>query len=236
MSDKTSVTWSAHVRILTQIYPLPDPLTLLEGDVWSKDKWKALCKWGVQTHFERLWRAKTASNYKLTFLNTQVTGLSGHFHPLLHGLNTTQDVTIARPQIKMLCGYYLCQSVLAYERGIDPQCRLCPPIYGSPLPSETLTHILSQCTGTRDPRTRLWPDLLNTVQQFFPQNGILSSITSPHIMTQFILDCTSLNLLNGYRISITHPEAGQVFRVTRQYCYAIHTERVRQLKRLGHLS
>ena len=180
MSDKTSVTWSAHVRILTQIYPLPDPLTLLEGDVWSKDKWKALCKWGVQTHFERLWRAKTASNYKLTFLNTQVTGLSGHPHPILHGLNTTQDVTIARPQIKMLCGDYLCHSVLAYERGTDPQCRLCSPIPGSPLPSETLTHILSQCTGTRDPRTRLWPDLLNTVQHFPTEQYPLKHNISTH--------------------------------------------------------
>ena len=38
MTDNNSVTWSAHVRILCQKYQLPDPLMLLEGDLWPKNR------------------------------------------------------------------------------------------------------------------------------------------------------------------------------------------------------
>ena len=43
MADSASLTWTAHLRILFQIYALPDPLTLLSTQPWSKEKWKVLC-------------------------------------------------------------------------------------------------------------------------------------------------------------------------------------------------
>ena len=40
MSHNNSLTWSAHLRILFQLYSLPDPLALMEGSLWPKEKWK----------------------------------------------------------------------------------------------------------------------------------------------------------------------------------------------------
>ena len=39
MSTSSSVTWTAHLRIICQMYDLPDPLTLMSGHLWAKEKW-----------------------------------------------------------------------------------------------------------------------------------------------------------------------------------------------------
>ena len=56
MADSASLTWTAHLRILFQIYALPDPLTLLSTQPWSKQKWKVLCKTAVTAWHEQYWR------------------------------------------------------------------------------------------------------------------------------------------------------------------------------------
>ena len=137
---------------------------------------------------------------------------------------------MARPHLKMLSGDYQCLANIARDRGSNPQCRLCP---SSSAPPETITHILMQCTGTTDSRNRVWSELLNIVAAIFPKNQILSGLTSPEIAAQFILDCTSLNLGNDIRIDICHHGAATIFQRTRQYCYAVHSERTNKLKRLG---
>ena len=231
MTDNSSVTWSAHVRLISQIYGLPDPLSLIEGELWTKLKWKEYCHCKIRSFYEKLWRAKAAKNDKLIFLNVQVTGLNGHHHPALHSLTTTQIAFKARPQLKILSGDYPCYAIIARDRGSDPKCRLCP----SPAPPETITHVLTQCCGTREVRNRIWPELLNTIATNFPSNLMLSEEKATHTATQFVLDCTSLNLRNGYRIEICHPAAAHVFSITRQFCYAVHMERSRKLKKLGHV-
>ena len=42
MSDNSSVTWSAHGRILFQLYNLPDPLLLLDSPSWPSERWKTI--------------------------------------------------------------------------------------------------------------------------------------------------------------------------------------------------
>ena len=49
MSEDSSVTLSVHVRLITNMYGLPNPLFLLEGDLWPKEKWKQLCQVKVRT-------------------------------------------------------------------------------------------------------------------------------------------------------------------------------------------
>ena len=231
MSEDSSVTWGVHVRLLTHMYGLPDPLTLLEGPLWPKLKWKELCQCRVRILHERKLRAKAARNFKLEFLNVQTIGLSGRSHPALHFLETSQDVKLARPHLKMLTGDYLCFANLANDRGSDPACRLCPPILGS-APPESISHILTQCRGTNDIRSRIWPEILNTLKSLFPTNKLLTDY-KPATATQFVLDCTSLNLPPGYRIDISHPRAADVFRIARQYCYAVSTERTKKLRSLN---
>ena len=193
MTDSSSLTWSAHVRIIFQLYNLPDPLVLLDSTPWPKERWKIHTKLAVLSHHEATWRYKAANNFKLQYLNVQCTGLSARLHPVLSWVLTTQDVVMVRPHVKMLAGDYLCYSILAHDRGIDPQCRLCQAITSHPAPAEDMEHLLTRCRATADTREEKMPELLNTVAKFHKQNRLLSTPSHP-LLTQFILDCSSLNL------------------------------------------
>ena len=137
-----------------------------------------------------------------------------------------------RPHVKMLAGDYLCFSTLARERGSNPECKLCPSSPHRPSPAVDMIHILTRCRGTADTRQRMVPELFNTVSKYFPLNNLL--IQQDHaILTQFILDSSSPNLHNLTRIDRNHPDVHLVVRTCRDFCYAIHTDRVRLLKSLG---
>ena len=232
MSGNASLTWSAHLRILFQLYKLPNPLSLLETLPWPKDKWKQHVKALVTSHHERKLRAKAASNYKLSFLNILATGLSGRLHPILAWQQTTQDVTLIRPHIKMLAGDYQCSAYLAQDRGTDPSCILCTNFLVDKVPEEDLVHVLTQCKATSDIRAKYFPELLNTVATSFPNHRILDC-PPPTIMTQFLLDCTSLNLDNDTRIPANHPSFIQITRQCSVCIFSIHKDRCRRLKTSG---
>ena len=228
MSDSTSTTWSNHIRILCQMYNLPDPLTLLKQSPWSKARWRELTLTNVTVHAEKKWRQLASTNSKMTYLNVQLLGLSGKPHPALSNINTTRDVTRLRLHLKFLTGDYLSFQLLANDQSNkDPHCRLCQAS------CEDIKHILTECRSTADVRERIFPDLLNVVAEVNPNSGILNlpSLTS-NILTQFILDCGSSNLNNDFRLSYAHPGTPEVFRIARDWCFAINNARIRLLKKL----
>ena len=212
MSDNSSLTWSAHVRILFQLYNLPDPLLLLDSPPWPSERWKNHTKVVVTSHHEANLRHKAARNFKLQYFNVQATGLSGRLHPVLSWVQTTQDVDLVRPHVKMLGGDYLCYATLAHDRGIDPFCRLCSQLSHHPTPAEDMVHLLTRCRATADTRDRVLPELLNTVVKSFPNSKLLHGISHDHL-TQFILDCSSLNLPVDIHVPHTHPH---FMNITRQ--------------------
>ena len=238
MSDNSSVTWSAHLRMIFLLYRLPDPLMLLNSQPWPKARWKQHTIAAVTSHHERVLRLRAVSNIKLQYLNVQVTGLSGRPHPILSWIQTTHDVTIVRPHLRMLAGDYPCYSYLAHDRGVPPHCRLCTtptsPAPQHPPEEEEMTHILTRCRATRQTRQRLLPDLLNLVASYDPDHGLLSGATHD-ILTQFILDSTSLNLPADYRVSPRHPLYHHIARQCCHITHAIHKDRTRQLTTLGFL-
>ena len=225
------MTWSAHVRIIFQQY---SPLLLLSGQPWSKERWKSHTKTAVTAFHEAVWRDKAASNYKLQYLNVQCTGLSGRPHPVLSWVQTTQDVEIIRPHIKLLCGDYLCYDFLCHDRGSDPHCRLCSSLSGHTGPVEDIEHILTKCLATSDTREDRLVILMNTIAYPCSDNNILLTQSSK-VLTQFILDCSSLNLPNDMRISPDHPAFTDITRHYSYYVHAVHKQRTRQLKALGFL-
>ena len=238
MSDSSSVTWSAHLRVIFLMYSLPDPLILLNSPPWPKVRWKQHTMAAVTSHHERLLRLKAASNVKLQYLNVQTLGLSGRPHSVLSWVQTTRDVTLIRPHLRMLAGDYPCYSYLAHDRGFPPHCRLCTR-QAQPQPQhqpeeEDLTHILTRCRATVETRQRLLPDLLNLVASYDPDHGLLSGPTY-NTLTQFILDSTSLNLPANCRISPRHPLYSHIARHCSDITYAIHKDRTRQLKTMGSL-
>ena len=232
MTDNTSLTWAAHIRIGFQIYQLPDPLQLLESAPWSKERWKSHTSITILSHHEKVWRQKSAGNYKLQYLNVQCTGLSGKLHPILSWVLTTQDVMIVRPHIKMLAGDYLCFDFLAHDRGLEPHCRLCQMLCDDPAPVEDYLHIITGCRATANTRTDKLPTLLNIILHFSPNNSILDTPTSK-LLTQFILDCSSLNLPPDTRIPPDHPGFTEIVRQCSIIINALHKDRTRQLKAMG---
>ena len=134
----------------------------------------------------------------------------------------------------MLSGDYLCYSYLGSDRNQSAHCRLCQSVFPQhPAPTDDMIHLLTRCRCTSDTRTRTMPDLLNVISLYFPTNDILAHPNHTH-MTQLILDPTSLNLPQTIRFSSDHPAVQQVRAVCRNICFAIHKDRTRQLKCLGH--
>ena len=236
MSDSNSVTWSAHLRVIFLLYRLPDPLLLLDSPPWPKVRWKQHTMAAVTSHHERVLRLKAATNVKLQYLNVQALGLSGRPHPVLSWIQTTRDVTLIRPHLRMLAGDYPCYSHLAHDRGVPPHCQLCIRL-AQQQPQhqpeeENMTHIITRCRATNETRQRLLPDLFNLVASYDPDHGLLSGST-PDTLTQFILDSTSLNLPAVCRISPRHPLYSHIARHCSNITYAIHKDRTRQLQSLN---
>ena len=178
MADSSSLTWTAHIKILFQMYQLPDPLALLNTQPWSKQKWKILTNTAVTVYHEKALRQTAANNSKLSFFNVQTTGLAGRTHPVLTGILTTHDVERSRVHIKMLAGDYPCYAHIGSDRNKDLHCRLCQllsPHYAAP--EENMVHLLTRCRATRCTRTKLLPDILNTISIYFPANIVGPTIS-----------------------------------------------------------
>ena len=227
MSNNSSVTWSIHVRLLCLLYGLPDPLHLLENEaVWPKEKWKTLTKTRVTIYHESNLRSKAESNSKMDFLNVNALGLTGRPHPALHNLATTQDADKSRVHIKFLAGDFLTGELLAAQSGGNPICKLCES------ENETTEHIITRCRALSSVRDRVMPEMLYKVAEIAPRCEILTPNNNTLHRTQFLLDCTSLNLPQNFRISNQNPRISEVFKITRDLCYALARERVRKLKKL----
>ena len=193
-----------------------------------------MTKTAITSTHEAAWRKKASGNSKLNFLNVQTLGLTKRVHPVLSGVLTTQEAERSRIHIKMLCGDYPCYAYLGSDRNQDAQCRLCQLVSPhQPAPTEDMVHLLTRCRATSDTRTRILPELLNIISTYFPNNDILVHPNNTNL-TQLILDPSSLNLPMTIRISPSHPALLQVLTVCRNLCFAIHKDRTRQLKYLGH--
>ena len=227
MCEANSTTWSNHIRILSERYGLPCPLLLLEGKAtYTKESWKLLVKTQITVFYEKALREASESNSKMQYLNVKLLGLAGRPHPALHHILTTQDVRKLRVHIKFLVGdFYHFQRLALDQPHLSPACRLCFA------PVESTEHVLGTCSATAECRYRILPELLNTVASVQPSSHILLTPTTAELV-QFILDCTSPNLDNDIRIPAHNPRVFEIFRVSRDWCFAISKERTRQLSKL----
>ena len=157
----------------------------------------------------------------MIYLNVQISGLSGAPHTALVNIRTTQDALKLRPHLKFLSGDYLTAERMSLDQGTDPQCRLCP----RPAPIESVKHIMTECPASAEIHRRLLPELLNTVANVQPSSSLLNNSTQH--LTQFLLDCTSFNLPETHRIPTHNPRVSEIFKISRDWCFAISRERLR---------
>ena len=178
----------------------------------------------ITAYHEKFLRQKAATNSNLQYLNIQLQGLSGRPHPVLLGISETREAFKLRAHVQLLSGDYPSYELLGNQRQSDPHCRLCSS------PVESTQHILTECCATAEVRERLFPELLNVLAVIHPTNGLLEPPVLKNIFSQFILDPTSLNLSNRFRIPPQQPGLHEVFRISRDWCYAVTSSRKKQLK------
>ena len=224
-SQKNSRTWSIHIKHLATKYDIEDPLLSLNRDPPEKSQYKELIKTKICAYHEKSLRLLAENNSKMTYLNVSLTSLRGRHHPALSGLIQTLDVKNSRIHLKMLGGDYLTYSIKANQSGGSPNCRCCSPLVPQ---REEIEHILAVCSAYSDIRKRMIPEFQMLCQQTQLKIDFQEINSQMNILTQFILDPSSLNL--KVRVNVSDPILPIIFKLSRDYCNAIHTKRMSIIK------
>jgi hypothetical protein len=224
-SPENSRTWAIHTRHLCTRYSLEDPLVYLNRDPPTKSYWKEFIATKITAYFEHNLRVKAESNSKMEFLNTISCGLRGRRHPSLSQMTTTWDVRKSRPHLKFLSGNYLTYRVKADQSGGSPRCRICESGV-----DETVCHVISTCPGLAVERKKILQDF-STLCSLTKNNLKFEDFQkNENVLTQFILDPTSLNL--QMRVSIQDPLVPEFFKLSRDICHVLDKTRIGLLKEL----
>ena len=158
-------------------------------------------------------------------MNVSLSNLRGRHHPCLSNIISSKEVKKLRPHIKFLTGDYLTYERKYQESGQgSPICKICKS------ENESISHILTHCPAYHTIRDRILQEFSEIC--LFTQNKLnFETIrTDSKTLTQFILDPTSFNLED--RVHVTDPVVPAMFKLSRDYCMAIHTERSRRLHQL----
>ena len=91
VSEEKSTTWAIHIRLLSHLYELPDPLVLIQYNPLRKDHWISYIVTKITAYHERSLREKAANNTSLSYMNVGLLGLSGKPHPALQGISETRE-------------------------------------------------------------------------------------------------------------------------------------------------
>ena len=111
---------------------------------------------------------------------------------------------------------------------------MCPDLGPDlPRPREDVQHIVTECEATRQTRERVMTSLRSCVESMNMDPRAIHELFNDNVvLCQFILDCSSLNLANHIRMNISDARLTEVVKICRDICYAIHNDRLRQLKML----
>ena len=126
-------------------------------------------------------------------------------------------------------GDYLTYQVKYDQTGQgNPICKLCRS------ENETISHIIGVCSNYDDIRSRIVHQISEVCLHSKTSINFQNIVDNPQTLTQFILDPSSFNLKE--RIHLSDPIVQELFTLSRDMCYGIHNERMRQLQRLEQLS
>ena len=226
-SAENSHTWARHLSNLASIYEIEDPLKTIINPNKSKKEYKNDVHTRITVFHEKKWRTQALNNSKMSFLNISIKGLNGRCHPALLGIKTTESVRKMRPFLKMLtCDYYTFQLRAKYQGG-SPHCKSCE---AQPPKNEDLPHILTECIAYSDIRNRIFKDYEELCNNAINQINFSDFLKNPSHLTQFILDCGSLNLPS--RISYDDPVCSYIFKLSHDLCFGINKTRINKLKNL----
>ena len=223
-SEDNSRTWSVHLKYLSDKYGLMDPLDCLKQDPPPKSEYKELIRTKVCAFYENSLRVLAENNSRMNYLNISLTGLRGRRHPAMHDLITSHEVQKSRIHLKMLAGDYLTYEVKSNQSGGSSHCRSCT----SPSPSENLVHILTSCGAYSDIRDRMMSELQLLCAMSKSDIDFQQICSDNETLCQFLLDPTSFNLTQ--RVHQNDPAVSEMFKFSRDYCFAVNSKRMNILK------
>ena len=226
-SSNNSRTWAINLRHLAKMYKIEDPLLSIQKQPPTKANYKELIITKITSFHEKELKMKAQKNSLMQYMNVSLSNLRGRHHPSLSNVITSKEVKKLRLHLKFLTGDYLTYSRKYEESGQgNPMCRICRSEY------ESISHILSQCPAYHTIRDKMLQEFSEIC--LFTQTSLnFENIrTDSKTLTQFILDPTSFNLKE--RVHVSDPVVPAIFKLSRDYCMAIHTERLRRLQQLVH--
>ena len=113
-------------------------------------------------------------------------------------------------------------------QGGSPDCRLCEPSATPFTNVENLSHIIASCDAYKDIRRRILLQIEIVVRQSANQIDFQCILLNKELLTQFILDCTSLNLPT--RVSPSDEVCSRIFQLSRDLCFSILKKRISMLR------
>ena len=125
----------------------------------------------------------------------------------------------------MLAGDYLTYEVKSNQSGGSLHCRCCS--LSSPA-TESLEHILTVCDLYSDIRERIVNEYSHLCSQAKSDVSFQQIMSDNKTFCKFILDPASFNLTK--RVHMNDPILSQLFKTSRDYCYAINSRRMKFLK------
>ena len=161
---------------------------------------------------------------KWLLINVSLLSLRGRYHPALNNLITPHDVEKSRHHLKMLAGDYYTYQIKASQSGGSPHCRVCDSDENTP---EDTAHMISTCNAYTDTRERIKKQLKQICTENIQYLDFEHISSNTNTFCQFILDPSSMNL--EHRVHINDPFLGEVFKLSHNFCYAIHTTRMKIL-------
>ena len=212
------------------MYGIGDPSKLISQSPPSKDEFKNYVHTMITIFHEKKLRAAAANNSKMSYLNVSIKGLNGRPHVALSGIVTTQSVQKSRAHLKMLTDdLYTYEKKSKYQGG-SSQCRLCTEPEQTTENTEDLEHILTICNTYSETRLRILNQMEILCMRAQSDISFNTILQNKRQLTQFILDCTSLNLTK--RISEYDEICPLIFNLSRDLCYNIMKKRNKELKLL----
>ena len=227
-STENSRTWSIFIKQLSVMYGLTDPLQCLQSDPPQKSVFKEHVITKITAFHEKELRQNSMSNSNMKYLNVSVCGLRGKRHPALSNLLTAFNVKKSRPHLKMLCMDYYTYEKRADQSGGSPHCRSCCVANQEMPPAENIHHIITQCSAYSDIRERILHEFKSVCEESKSKLNFDDIQKDESKLCQFILDPTSLNL--ECRMCPNDSKTDELFQLSRDICYAIHTRRMKILK------
>ena len=167
-------------------------------------------------------------NSKMLYLNVNIKGLNGRPHVVLDYSTNTKDVQRLHSHLKLLCNDLYTYETKATFHGGSSNCRLCKPDSPPCSNVENVNHIISECQAYSDIRNRILFQMEIVVRKSENKVNFSNIMTNDGLLTQFVLDCTSLNLPD--RISPSDEIFERVLNLSRDYCYSICKKRLSLLK------